>query len=49
MNNTNETTSRTNAQNDIVVLGTASIETKGGGGELKEPMGRIVGFGISNE
>lgn len=34
---------------DIIELGVASIETKGGGGEEKEPLGQFTGLGISEE
>jgi|LNAP01.1.fsa_nt_gb hypothetical protein len=49
MNKTNEATPRPEGKNDIVVLGVASIETKGGSGEPIEPLGENMGFGISEK
>lgn len=40
---------RTDASEDIIVLGVASIETKGGSGDVIEPLGENMGFGISEE
>jgi hypothetical protein len=49
MDKTNETTSRSEAENDVIALGIASIETQGGGGVQNEELGRMIGFGISEE
>lgn len=50
MKQTIENASSVEAQDqDVIVLGVASIETRGGGGETKEPLGKITGLGISEE
>lgn len=46
MKQTNENAAQ---DQDVIELGVASIETKGGGNETKEPLGKITGFGISDE
>lgn len=46
--NTNENT-RTNAPDDIIVLGVASVETKGGGMPGGEELGENVLPGISEQ
>lgn len=48
MDKTNETTPRPEAQNEVIVLGVASIETKG---PLlrQEDVGGTIPMGISNE
>lgn len=49
MNKTNETTPRPEAGSEIIVLGIASAETKGGGDEMREPLGKITVPGICEE
>ncbi|MCE4369701.1 benenodin family lasso peptide [Xanthomonas hortorum] len=50
MNNTNDTTPRRDAQEDVIELGVASVETKGPGGDLEFPnMGTPIPLGISEE
>ncbi|GHH52152.1 benenodin family lasso peptide [[Pseudomonas] boreopolis] len=44
--NANENT-RTNPQEDVVVLGTASVETKGAGEPGNEILGFVTGVGIA--
>lgn len=46
--NTNEST-RTNAQEEVIELGVASVETKGGVFDPGEAMGLTIGAGISEE
>ncbi len=40
---------RTNASDDIIELGTASVETLGGGGTPNEAQGFIVLLGLSED
>jgi hypothetical protein len=47
MNKTNETTARFDAQDDIIELGVASVETKGNLPLGNESIGRSVGVGIT--
>lgn len=48
MNKTNENTPRADARDDIIVLGVASVETKGGNG-TQEFMGNEAGIGLVDE
>lgn len=47
MDKNNETTPRREAQEDVIVLGIASVETKGGPPPGDEGMGRTAGVGIT--
>lgn len=46
--NTNENM-RNDTSEDVIVLGTASVETQGGGVILTEPYGDFPGAGIADE
>ncbi|HEV2538306.1 MAG TPA: benenodin family lasso peptide [Frateuria sp.] len=45
--NTNDNANRINAQEDVIELGVASVETKGIGAPVNETFGRLGELGIS--
>lgn len=49
MDKTNAPNSHSDAQDDIIELGVASVETKGNGGTKIEPQGLVTLPGISEE
>lgn len=49
MDKTNESAARVDVQDDIIELGVASVETKGGGIVIIEALGDMPGAGISEE
>ena len=49
MNNSNDNTTRPDEQDEITVLGVASVETKGGAGMRIEDLGFVTAPGISDD